>query len=198
MLHSMPPLAARPYMISVWSRRKWLSRLADSMLPRQLGRIASATPAQDTYTRYTSPTHQEQLSIWTRHPAIWSGSRRVWAGISSRVWGPRQLPGGSHSAVVDPTWVYAPPRMCQYPAGTVNPQQHTYQGRTGRGSSGTRAAQVAPLLPGKHPHLRAPLCKVQVEFHCGMQAGNIWMRTPPRWSVYMYRWCDDWRVTIVY
>ena len=84
------------------------------------------------------------------------------------------------SQLVDLTWVYAPPRMCQYPAGVVNPQRHTYQGRTGRGSSGTRAAQVAPLLPGKHPHLRAPLCKVQVEFHCGMQAGNIWLRTPPR------------------
>ena len=66
-----------------------------------------------------------------------------------------RYPADRTSQLVDLTWVYAPPRMCQYPAGTVNPQQHTYQGRTGRGSSGNRAAQVAPLLPGTHPDLRA-------------------------------------------
>ena len=148
------------------------------MLPRQMGREASATPAHDTSTRSTALTSREQLSIWTQTPRypVWLST----AGISSRYEAADSYPADRTSQLVDLTWVYAPPRMCQYPAGVVNPQRHTYQGRTGRGSSGTRAAQVAPLLPGKHPHLRAPLCKVQVEFHCGMQAGNIWMRTPPR------------------
>ena len=96
-----------------------------------------------------------------------------------------RYPADRTSQLVDLTWVYAPPRMCQYPAGVVNPQRHTYQGRTGRGSSGTRAAQVAPLLPGKHPHLRAPLCKVQVEFHCGLQYLDAYTSTMIRVHVSM-------------
>ena len=149
------------------------------MLPRQLGCAASATPAQDTYTRFTSPTHQEQLSIWTRHPAIRSGSRRVWAGISSRV-AADSYPADRTSQLVDSTWVYGPPSDVSVSSGGCKPTATYIPGRTGRGSSGTRAAQVAPLLPGKHPHLRAPVCAVQVECHCGLQAGNSWLRTPPR------------------
>ena len=89
-------------------------------------------------------------------------------------------PADRTSQLVDSTWVYGPPSDVSVSSGGCKPTVTHIPGRTGRGSSGTRAAQVAPLLPGKHPHLRAPVCTVQVECHCGLQAGNSWLRTPPR------------------
>ena len=107
---------------------------------------------------------QPRIRIHALHPrriknSLASGRDTPLSGLALDVYGQvlavvyeaaDRYPADRTSQLVDPTWVYAPPRMCQYQAGAVNPQQHTYKATWAQALLALELHHVAPLLPGKH------------------------------------------------
>jgi hypothetical protein len=153
------------------------------MLPRQMGREASATPAHDTSTRSTALTSREQLSIWTQTP------RYPVPGLAPDMYGPvlavvyeaaGSCTWGSTSELVDPTWALRPPSDVSVSSGGGTPTATYIAGRTGGCISGTRAApRCTPTTADTSTHASIHV-RSKWHFHCGLHSGYSYTRTPPR------------------
>ena len=85
------------------------------------------------------------------------------------------------AALSTPRGRYAPPRMCQYPAGEVRPQPHTKRAARVDVSPVLELHPVAPLLPQIPPHMRASMYGASgISTVACTLATASYTRTPPR------------------